>query len=182
MADVFAIFGTIVMMGIAFPGMLITWWLLFPNMIERSRWRVAQTPWACFWLGIAGTFILSIPITILLALPFGPAKFFGAVGIFIALAFASLGAAGIAAQMGNHLSGLSRSELTEAGAFVRGAVAFELSAAFPVLGWFIVIPFGIIISMGAATFAILRWVPKSVDKPMMESVSDTDLIHDPQSA
>jgi hypothetical protein len=45
------------------------------------------------------------------------------------------------------------------GAFLRGAAALELAAAFPVLGWFIVIPLAIIASLGATAFAVLHWMP-----------------------
>jgi hypothetical protein len=158
MANISAFFGTLLLLGIAFPGLLTAWWLLFPATVERARLRIERTPWRCFWLGGVMTAILLIPIVILLALPFGPAKFSGFVVIFISLAFASLGAAGIAAKMADRLTSRS-SNLSSAGAFVRGAVALELAAVFPILGWFIFIPLTIVTALGATVFALLHWVP-----------------------
>jgi hypothetical protein len=177
MSDMITIFSILLITGLAFPGMLTTWSLLFPNVIERARKRVERTPWSTFWMGIVGLIGVTIPIAILLALPFAPAKFLGWVGIFLALTFASLGAAGIAAQMGTRLARRAKPDMSEVATFVWGAVAFELAAIFPVLGWFIIIPLGIITSMGAAIFAILNWMPKpqlrSASQPAAETSMET---------
>jgi hypothetical protein len=158
MANISAFFGILLLLGIAFPGLLTAWWLLFPATVERARLRIERTPWRCFWLGGVMTAILLIPIVILFALPFGPAKFAGFVAISISLTFASLGAAGIAAKMGERLSSRS-SNLSTVGAFVRGAIALELAAVFPVIGWFIFIPLTIVTALGATIFSLLHWVP-----------------------
>ncbi len=41
MADVYAIFGTLLALGIAFPGMLTAWWLLFPRTVEGAQQRLS---------------------------------------------------------------------------------------------------------------------------------------------
>jgi uncharacterized protein involved in cysteine biosynthesis len=158
MADVSAIFGSLLIFGIAFPGMLTAWWLLFPASVERARMRLDQTPWQCFWFGGILTAAAVIPTVILLALPFGPAKFIGWTLIVIVLAFSSLGSAGIAAKMGERFA--QQSNASPAAAFVRGAIALELAVFFPVLGWFLVFPLTIVAALGATGFALLRWVPK----------------------
>jgi len=158
MANISAFFGILLLLGLAFPGLLTAWWLLFPATVERARLRIERTPWRCFWLGGVMTAILLIPIVTLLALPFGPAKFAGFVMISISLTIASLGAAGIAAKMGERLTSRS-SNLSSVGAFVHGAIALELAAIFPVLGWFIFIPLTIVTALGATVFALLHWVP-----------------------
>ncbi|MBI3242374.1 MAG: hypothetical protein HYZ49_08785 [Chloroflexi bacterium] len=161
MADISAIFGILLSLGIVFPGMLTAWWLLFPATVERARLRLDRTPWLCFFVGGVITAVVAIPAVILFAIPNGLVNFFGWALVFLALGIASLGAAGIAAKMGERLA--RRSEgLSSAGAFVRGAVALELAAAFPVVGWVIVIPLAIVVSLGATAFALLRWMPKVV--------------------
>lgn len=156
MSDVTAIFGTLLTIGIVFPGLLTAWWLLFPNTVERARVRLEQTPWTCLWLGGVLTAVLVIPLAVLLAIG-GPAQAIGWLGIASSLTFASLGAAGLAALMARRLQGTS--QLTAAGAFVRAAIALELAAAFPFIGWVVVVPLAIVISLGATVFALLRWQP-----------------------
>ena len=121
MSDVSAIFGILITLGIAFPGMLTAWRLLFPGTIERASQRLEMTPWACWWLGLGLTLIITIPTMILLSLPFGPAKFFGWTLASAALALSGLGAAGLVTIMGGRIN-RSSSNGSIVGGFVRGAL------------------------------------------------------------
>src|SRR5690349_9695913 len=98
MADISAIFFILLILGIAFPAVLTTWWLLFPSIVARSQTRVEQTLTRTFWLGLIVLLAIAIPVVILLAMPFGPAKFMGWVLIAAALGLSSIGSAGIAAH------------------------------------------------------------------------------------
>jgi hypothetical protein len=159
MSDVSAIFGILLTLGISFPGMLTAWWLLFPSTIERAQKRLDETPWSCWWLGFALTFIAAVPTMILLSLPYGPAKFIGWTLVVLLLGLSCLGAAGLVAMMARQISRPSSNVIT-AGMFVRSAVTLELAAIFPVIGWFLVIPLATIISLGATAFALSRWMPR----------------------
>ena len=159
MADISAIFGTLLALGIVFPGMITSWWLLFPATVERARLRLDRTPWLCFFAGGVMTALIAVPTVVLLALPLAPAKFVGWSIVFLTLTFATLGAAGIAATMGERLARRSNGSLSPAASFVRGAVALELAAMFPFIGWLVVIPLTIVVALGATAFALLRWLP-----------------------
>jgi hypothetical protein len=56
--------------------------------------------------------------------------------------------------------------MSDSAAFVRAAVALELAAVFPMLGWLIVVPLATTISLGAAIFAVLGWAPKEAAQPL----------------
>jgi hypothetical protein len=169
MSDVTAIFGTLLALGIVFPGFLTAWWLLFPATVERARLRLEATPWQCFWLGGVTTAVIVIPTAILIALPIGPAKLLGWTGVAASLTLASVGAAGIAAQMARRLQG--QSTLSPAAAFVRSAVALELAAALPFIGWLVVLPLATVVSLGATAFALLRWLPARATQPAVTAAS-----------
>lgn len=159
MADISAIFFILLIIGVSYPALLTAWWLLFPSTVERARVRLDRTPWQSFWLGGVVLAALLIPTVILLALPFGPAKFLGWILIALTLAFSGLGAAGLAARFGEQVGRLSPA--SGLGAFVRGAVILELASFFPVIGWFIFFPLATVATLGAAAFALLHWLPKS---------------------
>jgi hypothetical protein len=161
MADISAIFGILLFLGLTFPGLLTALWLIFPATVERARLRLDRTPWQCFWLGGVLLAVVSIPATLLIAIGLGPAQFVGWSLIILALTFASLGAAGLAGKMGEHFTRVGAPG-SRAGAFVRGALALELAAAFPVVGWFIVVPLAIVLSLGATAFALLKWMPRPI--------------------
>jgi hypothetical protein len=169
MADISAIFFILLIIGIAFPAMLTAWWLLFPSMVERARLRVERTPMQSFWMGILVTIVAAVPTVILLALPFGPAKFVGWISLAASLALSTIGSAGIAAHLGNRLA--RQSNLSALSGFVRGSVVLELAAFFPVLGWFFIWPMLIIMAFGATGFALLNWAPREKTVRVSEAVA-----------
>ncbi len=158
MADISAIFFILLILGIAFPAMLTAWWLLFPTLISRAQTRVEKTPAPTFWMGLVILIGVTIPVVILLALPFGVAKFIGWILLAAALAFSSVGSAGIAAHLADRLA--RHSNVTALGGFLHGAILLELAAFFPVIGWLFIWPLLLIIAFGAAGFALLNWMPR----------------------
>ena len=167
MADVYAVFGSLLALGIAFPGMLLAWWLLFPQVVQRAQARVEENPWRCFWMGLAAAVAIGVPISLLFMIPLPFSRLLGSLGMFAILGLAGMGAAGIALQMGHILQSRAGEGMCESAAFLRAAVALELLAAFPFIGWFLVIPLTIIVSLGAFVFAVLRWTPKGDEEPVL---------------
>jgi hypothetical protein len=159
MADVFAVFGTLLAVGIALPGLLLAWQLLLPKLVDRAQQRLDHTPWQCFFSGTGFFFIYLIPILIFFNLPWGGFRAIGGIVTLILAAIASIGAAGLAKLMGHRISNLGFNA-SAVGATVRGAVAMELAAAFPLIGWFIFIPLTFIVALGAALFALVGWMPR----------------------
>ncbi|MCC6297853.1 MAG: hypothetical protein IT314_01050 [Anaerolineales bacterium] len=159
MADISAIFFILMIFGVAFPATLAAWWLLFPNLIKRAQTRVEKSLAASFWLGLVVVIALVIPISILFALPFGPAKFTAWILLAASLAFSSVGSAGIAAHLGERMK-QAGNDYTPLSAFLRGASILELAAFFPVIGWFFLWPLALIASFGATAFAFLNWMPR----------------------
>ena len=168
MADISAIFFILLIISIAFPAMLSAWWLLFPALITRAQTRIEKSLARSFWLGLVIVIALTIPIVILLALPFGPAKFIGWILIAASLALSSIGSAGIAAHLGERMK-QAGNNYTSLSAFVRGSVVLELAAFFPVLGWFFLLPLALITAFGATGFALLNWLPR--EKPQASTVT-----------
>jgi uncharacterized membrane protein YhaH (DUF805 family) len=160
MGDVFAIFGGLLAIGIALPGLLLAWSLILPATVERARGRLQGAPWRCFWIGLAGLLASGVPVAVLLNIPAGPIKFVGWVALFVLLALASVGAAGLAALMGQRLRDVGMSA-SAPGALLRGAIALELAAAFPLIGWFVVIPIATICVFGAALLALIGRGPRT---------------------
>ena len=171
MADVYAIFGTLLALGIAFPGMLTALWLLFPPRVERASQQLTDSPGRTFFIGLAGTFFVAIPITILFVagLPF--TSVLGALTLTLVLAFAAIGAAGLTQKMSHHLGAKIGSD-KPVRAFLGSAAALEMAAVFPFIGWFLVIPVVLILSLGAAIaslFARAKAVKVQADSSTLPS-------------
>jgi len=164
MADVSAVFGTLLALGIAIPGLMLTWQLLFPKVVNRAETRLQTTPWKSFFGGLIVLAIFLTPILILFNLPGSFAQFLGFTGVFVGLTFASIGTAGLSKLMGVQLQ-KNGTSLTVTGVMVRGAVAMELAAIVPFIGWFIFLPLAFIASLGAVFFALLKWKPRVKTQP-----------------
>ncbi len=169
MADISAIFFILLIIGVAFPAMLTAWWLLFPSIVSRAQTRVEKTPWGTFGMGLIILVGVTVPIVILLALPFGPAKFAGWILLAAALAVSSIGSAGIAAHLGDRLR--RQSSISALTGFVRGSVILEFAAFFPLLGWFFIWPLVIIMAFGATGFAFLNWMPREKAQTTSTSIA-----------
>ena len=171
MADISAIFFILLIIGVAFPAMLTIWWLLFPALISRAQHRIEKTPIQTFWMGLTLIIAVTIPIVILFALPFGPAKFIGWILLAASLTLSSIGSAGIAAHLGMRLT--RQSNFSALSGFIRGSVVLELAVFFPVLGWVFIGPLMLIMAFGATGFALLNWLPR--EKLQSSSVVATPL-------
>ena len=151
---VVAVFATLLATGIAFPGLLLAWWLWVPRSVERAGLRLGQTPWRCFWFGLAIVLAAVVVLGGFFSAAAGVVQLTAYVLLFGLLTLASLGAAGLAALMGERLRG--QFVVAPAACLLRGAIALELAVAVPIVGWFVVLPVVLICSIGAASLALLR--------------------------
>jgi hypothetical protein len=172
MADLYAIFGILLLFGVSYPALLAVMWMLFPGMTTRARLRLEGTPGRCFWLGAAGAAACALPILILLNLPLGLAKFLGWAGLVAVLGCSSLGAAGWATRLGARLARLQPEEALTPRAFLTGALLLELAAAFPLLGWLLFLPYSLLTSLGAFIFVLLRRAPRPAPLPRPPSLPE----------
>lgn len=174
MSDMIAIFGVLLIIGLGFPALLFLVWLTFPTTVDRAQQRIAQTPWRCFWLGVGIALAITMPILVLLNLP-GAGQLLGSLLLLLSLTSATIGAAGIAAYLGERI-GTRNQGATEQGAtiphrrFLSGATTLELAIAFPIIGWLIALPITLLLALGATTFALLRWRPKMAREPQSLSL------------
>lgn len=155
-SDVYAVFGTLLALGIAFPGMLAAFWLLFPATVEKTELRIKFAPWKSFWLGIGAAIGIGLPVVVMFNLPLGGLQFLGFMILLLALGISTFGVAGIALLMGRRIHDYSDQGLSTTKSFVLGGIALALAAAFPIVGWFLVIPASLFISFGSSLFVLFR--------------------------
>lgn len=155
MADMIGVFGTLLITGLGFPALLCIVWLSFPATVDRARQRIAQTPLRCFWLGAVIALLLAVPILALLNIP-GPGQFSGGVILLVALTISTIGAAGMAAQLGEQIKLRNQGTVSAHAAFLLGATILELAVIFPVIGWFIFLPIALLCGLGNSALALLR--------------------------
>jgi len=165
MADVVTIFGILIFLGVAFPGLLTGLWLTLPASVERAQTHLSQSVGRCFAVGLALVLLVLVVFLRAWTMPSGVMRLAGIAFVAMALALAAIGAAGLAATMASQLSARANCQLSCAGAFVRSALLLELAAFFPAVGWLIVTPVVLTLSFGAAALALVRPAPSLQSVP-----------------
>ncbi len=151
----YGIFGSLILFGISYPALLTVWWLLFPKQVERARLKITEKPKKSFGMGLIYALASAVPAVILFTLPSQFTQVLGWLWLVIVLGSASLGAAGIAAEIGLRVNWKNDGAYQSLGAFLRGAAIWELASIFPIIGWLLIIPLGTITALGGAVPAIL---------------------------
>ena len=159
MADIYGIFGALILFGLSYPALLTVWWLLFPERVERARLKITEKPKKSFGLGLIYGLAAAVPTVILFTLPSQFTQVLGWIWLVLVLGSASLGAAGIAAEIGLRINWKNDGAYQSLGAFLRGAAIWELASIFPIIGWLLIIPLGTITALGGAVPAILGKKP-----------------------
>jgi len=156
MSDKFTIFGSLILLGLSYPATLTAWLLLFPERVENARVKIVEEPRRSLWIGVLTALGAAIPAVLFFAIQAPLFQVLGWIWLAVVLGFASLGAAGIAAELGLRLNWKNDGAYLSLGAFIRGALVWELAAALPLIGWLLVIPLGTLVSLGGMVWTLRR--------------------------
>jgi hypothetical protein len=148
MTDKLPILFSLILLGLSYPATLTACWLLFPERVENARGKIIENPNRSFWIGSLAALVAAIPAGLLFALQAQFTQLLGWIWVVVVLGFASLGSASIVSELGLRLNWKNDGAFLSLGAFLRGALIWELAAALPLIGWVLVIPVGTLISLG----------------------------------
>ena len=166
MSDKLTILGSLILLGLSYPAALTIWWLFFPERVEAARVKIIEEPRRSFWIGVLVAVGAAIPGAFFFAVKAPLFQGIGWVWVTALLGFASLGSAGIASDLGLRVNWKNDGAFLSLGAFLRGALIWELAAALPLIGWLLVIPGGTLISLGGFVRSLRK------DKPADEEVEE----------
>ncbi len=133
---------------LALPALLIFLNLGFYDTSTRAATRLAKGAITPFFVGLIPVLFVGGPAVLFISI----GSFMQACGtIFMLLVslWAFWGLAVVARLIGMRIAWMNRRDENALVESISGAVALSFAIAFPVIGWFIVLPFGLIIGMGA---------------------------------
>ena len=159
MVDVYIVVYSLLGILICLPALLMALNLMMPNITSRIETRLEQTPGKSFFLGVPVTAAFLLWIAITANVPLGVVRGSSFVVAFIGMGLGTLGAAGMSRLLAKRVTLLAKPS-SEAMNWLRGAVIYELSCLFPLVGWFIFAPLVGITVVGAAVFGLLGWLPR----------------------
>lgn len=152
--DVLTVVATVLGTAVSAWALTICAALLFTRRTDAAHAALRQSLAKCFVVGLFATFALLFVSSALASLALPVAKLAGVFGFAATLALAAVGSAGLARLVANRIM-RHDPEVSAYSALTRGAGLLVAAAAFPVLGFFVITPLLIVLSVGAGTIAIV---------------------------
>lgn len=150
--DVFAVVAVLVGLGVTGWATLVGLAFALPGATARARHRIESEPGGTAVLGVLWALVPVLGL-LLLNVPNPLAKFVGAIVASGSLLVAAIGAAGLAAIVGERIS--SASGLSPYAGVVKGAGFLAAAVQLPIVGWFVALPVLLLLGFGAGFPAVL---------------------------
>ena len=172
--DSITLIGCLAGLTAALPALLVFLNTIFTRTTERAAHRLAYGRKLPLLTGILMLIIIGGPGLVLLSM----GSIFQLIGTLIIFglllwAFAGLGA--VARLVGYRLSEMGNRDSNSITEVLSGAVVLTFAIAFPLVGWVIIFPVGLVLGIGATTLSLFKRTPvetHSEDVPVMEAAGD----------
>jgi len=153
-ADMLAIISGLVILGFAFPSLLLIINLVFPHLVNTSKQQIVTKPIANTFQGLAIFLVYFFALAIFINIP-GPGKLLALVIFLIMLSIAMIGFAGLVSHLAAKYQDFSKSNKSVTNLFY-SAFFLELTFVLPFIGWFIMLPITFLMSLTAGTKALIQ--------------------------
>lgn len=142
---------------LALPAMLIFFNLALLGLSDRATARLSQGGISAFFMGLVPIIFVGIPAGLLVALG-SIFQLIGSLTLLFILFLAFMGLSIVARLVGQRLTAMYERQESPLIQTVAGALVLSFSIAFPLIGWFIILPFSLIIGMGVITMVMLQGI------------------------
>ena len=157
--DIIGLVSFIFGMIIAYPALLIMLNVFFTGTTTKAAYRLHRGMKLPLFVGLVIAVIGGFVVLTLLSA--GSVLQFIGVILYLLLSFwGTIGIAGMARVCGERLAELDHRDPAPLFKLLSGGAVLTLSFAFPLVGWFILIPLATVIGLGAATLSLFTRIPK----------------------
>ncbi len=153
-ADMLAIISGLVILGFAFPSLLLIINLIFPHLVNASKQEISTKPIANIFQGLAIFSFCCFALAILINVP-GPGKLLALAVFLLMLTIAMIGVAGLVSYLAAKYQDFSKSNKSVTNLFY-SAFFLELAIVLPFIGWFVMLPITFFMSLTAGTKALIQ--------------------------
>jgi len=139
----------------ALPALLVMMNLIFPRTTGAAALRLHRGMILPFFVGLFPVIFFGVPATILISLG-SVFQFFGIIAYLLLFLWAFTGLAALARLLGMRLGDLTNRPENIFLETIAGGFVLTLTIAFPLVGWFVVFPLGVVIGVGATIIVMLN--------------------------
>jgi hypothetical protein len=141
----------------ALPALLIFMNLALLTLSDHATARLNRGGIVPFFAGLLPVIFIGIPAAGLIAAG-SVFQFFGSLIMLILLFWGFMGLAVVARLVGQRLTAMYEREESPFIQTVAGSLVLSFSIAFPLIGWLLILPFSLIIGIGATLLVTLRGI------------------------
>lgn len=151
--DVLAVIAAVFVVGATWVATLLLTSLAFPARVARAQQTIVSGPGASLARGLGVAFVLGILAATFWKYP-GPARLLGGLLLASLGALAAVGSAGIARLVGERIQAVG-SHMNPFAMLTRGTILYVAAGFLPVIGWFLVAPVALLLSLGGGAAAVM---------------------------
>ncbi len=140
---------------LALPGLMIALNMFFNGMTTRAVTRLSRHNRIAFFVGLLTLIVVGYSASALMAVG-SIFQFIGSILMLLVLTWMFTGLGVIARYIGIRLAHNSQLNSSAARETAIGAFALTLAIAFPLVGWFVVLPLSWILGSGALVMALFN--------------------------
>ena len=163
--DVLAVVAGIGAVGAAWIAAILLFALAFPTRAAAAEKKLTEAPGAAFGLGLTVVLVGGLLAAVCWNSPAGPIKLLAAVIAGAICLAAAVGSAGAVRLLGERIDAAGTG-FSPFASLTRAAILYVLAGFLPVLGWFLILPVALLLSVGSGTAALL---PKRVKQPARQA-------------
>lgn len=171
--DVLAVIAAVLLVGASWAATILTIALAFPARVTSAQAKLTGAPGVCLGRGLAVLLVGGLLAIALSQAATGPVRglallILGGLGVV-----AALGSAAIVRLLGARIDALG-SPMTPFASLTRASVLYVAAGFLPVIGWGVVLPAALLLSVGSGVAVLFGATPQARSLPPLPSpVRDT---------
>lgn len=164
--DILAVIAAVLLVGASWAATILTIALAFPARVTAAQAKLTAAPGVCLVRGLAVLLVSAVLAIALSKAAAGPVRglallLLGGLGVV-----AALGSAAVVRLLGARIDALG-SPMTPFASLTRASVLYVAAGFLPVIGWGVVLPAALLLSVGSGVAVLGRAEPQARPVPSL---------------
>lgn len=163
--DILAVIAAVLLVGASWAATILMIALAFPARVAAAQAKLTGAPGACMGRGLVVLVVSLLLAAALSKAAAGPARLLALVVLGGLGVVAALGSAAVVRLLGGRIDALG-SPMTPFGSLTRASALYVAAGFLPVIGWGIVLPAALLLSVGSGVAVLFKARPAPRSRPL----------------
>ena len=170
--DILAVIAVVLTVGITWAAAVLLTALALPARAARAQQSLLAAPGKTLLRGIGVALAFAVLLLIFGMNHAGPVRLIAGVLYAVLGALTALGSAGIVKLIGERIRETG-TRMTPFASLTRGTVLYVMAGFLPIIGWFLIVPVSLLLSLGSGVMALRK--EQVTLRPQWEGTKDQSL-------